>query len=254
MQNLICILMEIHKAFWKELVLQLVGVCILLHIWCIIVLTCPCFPFCIAFLLHMFSYLASWNIPCIHENFSFSYAATFVLLPLNYLVNNSGISKNPLAECSLHVLLILINYHRSIMSDESMTDKSDDSATSESVSKVHVLPSGNTFSKALANARDVECEIFFFFIIFLSRANPMCMSKLYTILCVCLNIIFSSFDWSWPLRCWGKCPPCWSTCSDTICFAIWYSWHVSCIFLSFFFTVTCFSFDRDVSYIKFLIH
>ncbi|WZZ71792.1 hypothetical protein YC2023_083162 [Brassica napus] len=42
------------------------------------------------------------------------------------------------------------------MSDESLTDKSDDSATSESVSKEHVCSSDNTFSKALANARDVE--------------------------------------------------------------------------------------------------
>uniref|UniRef100_A0A0D3DIS1 Uncharacterized protein n=1 Tax=Brassica oleracea var. oleracea TaxID=109376 RepID=A0A0D3DIS1_BRAOL len=75
-----------------------------------------------------------------------SAAATFVLLPLNYLVNNTGDgSKYPLAECSLHVLLILINYQNSILSDESMTDKSDDSATSESVSKVHVFSSGNTF-------------------------------------------------------------------------------------------------------------
>uniref|UniRef100_A0A1J3GUI3 Dymeclin n=1 Tax=Noccaea caerulescens TaxID=107243 RepID=A0A1J3GUI3_NOCCA len=88
-----------------------------------------------------------------------SAAATFVLLPLNYLVKNSGDgSKNPLAECSLHVLLILTNYHKAIMSDESMTDKSDDSATSESVSKVHLFSSGNTFRKALANARDVEFD------------------------------------------------------------------------------------------------
>lgn len=88
-----------------------------------------------------------------------SAAATLVLLPLNYLVNNSGDgSKHPLAECSLHVLLILTNYHKPIMSDESLTDKSDDSATSESVSKGHVFSSGNTFSKALANARDVEFD------------------------------------------------------------------------------------------------
>ncbi|KAF3497746.1 hypothetical protein DY000_02051843 [Brassica cretica] len=88
-----------------------------------------------------------------------SAAATFVLLPLNYLVNNSGGGSNyPLAECSLHVLLILINYQKSILSDESMTDKSDDSATSESVSKVHVFSSGNTFTKSLANARDVEFD------------------------------------------------------------------------------------------------
>lgn len=97
------------------------------------------------------------------RNFLFGYAATLVLLPLNYLVNNSGDgSKHPLAECSLHVLLILTNYHKPIMSDESLTDKSDDSATSESVSKGHVFSSGNTFSKALANARDVECENFFY--------------------------------------------------------------------------------------------
>ncbi|WZZ19992.1 hypothetical protein YC2023_121379 [Brassica napus] len=88
-----------------------------------------------------------------------SAAATFVLLPLNYLVNNSGDgSKHPLAEFSLHVLLILTNYHKPIMSDESLTDKSDDSATSESISKGHAFSSGNTFSKALANARDVEFD------------------------------------------------------------------------------------------------
>ncbi|WZZ11644.1 hypothetical protein YC2023_097565 [Brassica napus] len=89
-----------------------------------------------------------------------SAAATFVLLPLNYLVNNTGDgSKYPLAESSLHVLLILIHYQKSILSDESMTDKSDDSATSESVSKVHVFSSGNTFTKALANARDLTAQI-----------------------------------------------------------------------------------------------
>ncbi|RID40173.1 hypothetical protein BRARA_J00236 [Brassica rapa] len=96
--------------------------------------------------------------PCILERVG-SAAATFVLLPLNYLVNNSGDgSKHPLAEFSLHVLLIFTNYHRPIMSDESLTDKSDDSATSESVSKGHAFSSGNIFSKALTNARDVEFD------------------------------------------------------------------------------------------------
>lgn len=119
---------------------------------------------------------------CIHENFSYGYAATFVLLPLNYLVNNSGDgSKHPLAEFSLHVLLIFTNYHRPIMSDESLTDKSDDSATSESVSKGHAFSSGNIFSKALTNARDVECEIpYLFVLIFMTRVNPMCIAKLLT--------------------------------------------------------------------------
>ena len=146
MQKPICILMEIHQASWKELVLQLVGLRVTsYHYVCVILVHVD--PFLLPFRFIMFSCLDFWIIICIDEHFSIAHAATFVLLPLNYLVNNTGDgSKYPLAECSLHVLLILINYQNSILSDESMTDKSDDSATSESVSKVHVFSSGNTFS------------------------------------------------------------------------------------------------------------
>lgn len=75
------------------------------------------------------------------------------------------------------------------------------------------------------------------------------------VLCVKLNWYA---DCSWPLRCWGKCLP-WSTCSDTICFFIWYSWHVSCIFflksclLSFFLCSSLFLFLLEIYPVEVLI-
>ncbi|XWS13717.1 hypothetical protein CRYUN_Cryun36dG0061800 [Craigia yunnanensis] len=88
-----------------------------------------------------------------------SAAATFVLLPFNYWVSsNVEGSKNRLADCSLDVLLILIHYHKCVVSDESITDRSDDSATSDSVSKVNTYFTVNPYSKALGNARDIEFD------------------------------------------------------------------------------------------------
>lgn len=83
-----------------------------------------------------------------------------MLLPFNYLVNSSGgDSRNSLADNSLLVLLVLIHYRRCVGSDESMTDRSDDSATSDSLSKLSAQFSDNPYCKALENARDTECEI-----------------------------------------------------------------------------------------------
>ena len=96
--------------------------------------------------------------------FNVMLAASFVLLPFNYLVSSNGEgSRNQLADCSLHVLLILIHYHKCVVSDESITYRSDDSATSDSVSKVNTYFTVNPYSKALGNARDIECEISFHF-------------------------------------------------------------------------------------------
>ena len=96
--------------------------------------------------------------------FNVMLAASFVLLPFNYLVSSNGEgSRNQLADCSLHVLLILIHYHKCVVSDESITDRSDESATSDSVSKVNTYFTVNPYSKALENARDIECEISFHF-------------------------------------------------------------------------------------------
>ncbi|GAV57551.1 Dymeclin domain-containing protein [Cephalotus follicularis] len=88
-----------------------------------------------------------------------SAAASFVLLPFNYLVSSSieG-SRNPLADCSLHVLLILIHYHKCVVADESITDRSDDSATSDSLSKVNTYFIDNPYCKALESARDIEFD------------------------------------------------------------------------------------------------
>ncbi|XP_021692003.2 uncharacterized protein LOC110673245 isoform X2 [Hevea brasiliensis] len=88
-----------------------------------------------------------------------SAAATFVLLPFNYLVSSNveGI-RNPLADCSLHVLLILNYYHKCIVGDEPVTDRSDDSAASESLPKVNTYFSDNPYCKALESARDIELD------------------------------------------------------------------------------------------------
>ncbi|CAI0465761.1 unnamed protein product, partial [Linum tenue] len=79
----------------------------------------------------------------------FGEAANLVLLPFNYLVSSNGQGvRNPLAECSLHVLLILNYYRKCNPGDESITDTSDDSGTSDSFSKSFVE---NPYCKALEN-------------------------------------------------------------------------------------------------------
>ncbi|KAL5782692.1 hypothetical protein ACOSP7_007721 [Xanthoceras sorbifolium] len=86
-----------------------------------------------------------------------SAAATFVLLPFNYLVSSSGEgSRNPLADSSLLVLLVLIHYRKCAVGDESITERSNYSATSDSLSKLNTPFSDNPYCKALENARDIE--------------------------------------------------------------------------------------------------
>ncbi|CAL1396566.1 unnamed protein product [Linum trigynum] len=85
-----------------------------------------------------------------------SAAANLVLLPFNYLVSSNGQGvRNPLAECSLHVLLILNYYRKCNPGDESITDTSDDSGTSDSFSKSFVE---NPYCKALENMRDIDLD------------------------------------------------------------------------------------------------
>ncbi|KAH9764815.1 Dymeclin [Citrus sinensis] len=86
-----------------------------------------------------------------------SAAATIVLLPFNYLVSSNGEgSRNPLTDCSLLVLLVLIHYHKCVENDESITDRSDDSATSDSLAKSSTHFTVNPYCNALENARDIE--------------------------------------------------------------------------------------------------
>ncbi|KAH7573839.1 hypothetical protein JRO89_XS03G0213400 [Xanthoceras sorbifolium] len=97
-----------------------------------------------------------------------SAAATFVLLPFNYLVSSSGEgSRNPLADSSLLVLLVLIHYRKCAVGDESITERSNYSATSDSLSKLNTPFSDNPYCKALENARDIECEICLLSVLFL---------------------------------------------------------------------------------------
>ncbi|KAK9288143.1 hypothetical protein L1049_016591 [Liquidambar formosana] len=73
-------------------------------------------------------------------------------------VSSSEGSRSPLADSSLHVLLILIHYRKCVVGDESITDQSDDSTTSDSLLKENTYFSVNPFCKALENARDIEFD------------------------------------------------------------------------------------------------
>jgi hypothetical protein len=90
----------------------------------------------------------------------FFIAANFVLLPLSYLGSSRGEgSRSPLADCSLLVLLVLIHYHKCVVSNESVTERIVDSATSDSLLKENTHFSDNPYCKALEIATDFECKI-----------------------------------------------------------------------------------------------
>ncbi|KAG8636750.1 hypothetical protein MANES_15G033000v8 [Manihot esculenta] len=83
----------------------------------------------------------------------------FLPVPLNYLVSSNVVGKrNPLADCSLQVLLILNYYHKCMVGDDPITDTSDDSAASDSLPKANTYFSDLPYSKALENARNIELD------------------------------------------------------------------------------------------------
>ncbi|KAB2599699.1 dymeclin-like [Pyrus ussuriensis x Pyrus communis] len=88
-----------------------------------------------------------------------SAAANFMLLPFNFLVSSSGEgSRSLLADCSLHVLLILIHYRKCVEGIEPITDKSNDTTASDSLLKGSTHFSDNPYCKALEHATDVEFD------------------------------------------------------------------------------------------------
>ncbi|XP_004296579.1 PREDICTED: dymeclin [Fragaria vesca subsp. vesca] len=88
-----------------------------------------------------------------------SAAANFMLLPFNFLVSSSGEgSRSLLADCSLHVLLILTHYHKCVVGKEPITDKTNDTTTSNSLLKGSRYFSDNPYCKALEHATDVEFD------------------------------------------------------------------------------------------------
>ncbi|KAH0458107.1 hypothetical protein IEQ34_013422 [Dendrobium chrysotoxum] len=91
-----------------------------------------------------------------------SAAANIVLLPyytFNYLVSSSGEgSRSPLADISLHVLLVLVHYRTGVVPDGLMVRNDAASADSESYLKQGSYFYDNPYSKALNNARDIEFD------------------------------------------------------------------------------------------------
>lgn len=83
-----------------------------------------------------------------------------MLLPFSYLGSSAGeASRRPLAEGSLHVVLIL-NYYRKCISVDYVKDNIRNSS-SEALLKEETYFSENPFCKALESARDIECMIIF---------------------------------------------------------------------------------------------
>ncbi|KAF8369494.1 hypothetical protein HHK36_032488 [Tetracentron sinense] len=88
-----------------------------------------------------------------------SAAANFVLFPFNYFVSSSGEgSRSPLTDNSLIVLLTLTHYRKCIVGDESITDNSEGSATSNSLTKEDTYFLDNPYCKAVENAKDIEFD------------------------------------------------------------------------------------------------
>lgn len=81
-------------------------------------------------------------------------AANLVLLPFSYF-NSSSVqgSRNPLADNSLLVLLVLNHYRKCVTTSESITTNMKE--TSYFID--------NPYCKALESARDIECEFVFSF-------------------------------------------------------------------------------------------
>jgi hypothetical protein len=85
-----------------------------------------------------------------------------VLLPYytyNYLLSSSGeISKRPLADNSVLLLLVLVHYRKNLLVEEATENKLDanggDSGTFGESSCFH----HNPYSRALETARDIECN------------------------------------------------------------------------------------------------
>jgi len=89
----------------------------------------------------------------------FYLAANIVLFPFSYLVSSSGEgSKGPIADISIHVLLVLVHYHKCVMSDDYANNKS---STSDFLLKENSHFSENPYCKALEHAIDCECNVFF---------------------------------------------------------------------------------------------
>ncbi|CAJ1967038.1 unnamed protein product [Sphenostylis stenocarpa] len=88
-----------------------------------------------------------------------SAAANIVLLPFSYLISSSSEgSRNPIADSSLHVLLVLIHYHKRLVSEGYSVIEYQVSASSDSLPKENTFFSDNPYCMALEHATDCELD------------------------------------------------------------------------------------------------
>lgn len=79
-----------------------------------------------------------------------------MLLPFNYLVSSSSeVSRSPLAEGSLNVLLVLCHYRKCVLVD---FKKDKNHNILESLREEETCFLDNPFYKAVENLQDVECK------------------------------------------------------------------------------------------------
>ncbi|KAJ1402570.1 Dyggve-Melchior-Clausen syndrome protein [Sesbania bispinosa] len=88
-----------------------------------------------------------------------SAAANIVLLPFSYLASSSGEgSRSPITDSSLHVLLVLIHYHKCAVSGDYSAIENNKSSASDSLLKENPHFSDNPYRKALEHAMDCELD------------------------------------------------------------------------------------------------
>jgi len=94
--------------------------------------------------------------------FPFLHSANIVLLPFSYLISSSSEgSRNPIADGSLDVLLVLIHYRKCLVSEGYSVTENQVSASSVSLPKEDTYFSDNPYCMALEHATDCECNISF---------------------------------------------------------------------------------------------
>ncbi|KAK7354897.1 hypothetical protein VNO80_14139 [Phaseolus coccineus] len=88
-----------------------------------------------------------------------SAAANIVLLPFSYLISSSSEgSRNPIADSSLDVLLVLIHYRKCLVSEGYSVTENQVSASSDSLSKEDTYFPDNPYCMALDHATDCELD------------------------------------------------------------------------------------------------
>ncbi|KAK7279271.1 hypothetical protein RJT34_24318 [Clitoria ternatea] len=88
-----------------------------------------------------------------------SAAANIVQLPFSYLISSSSEgSRSPIADSSLHVLLVLMHYHKCVVRDGYSVAENHISASSDSLPGENTYFSANPYCKALELATDCELD------------------------------------------------------------------------------------------------